>query len=67
MQPPRQPTLAEVAERLCSCVDRDPSDLYDQFVSRDELEALFRKAASTPELIAVARNLGEGSEGNGAA
>lgn len=64
MSPPRQPALAEIAEVLCSCVDRDPDDLYDQFVTHDELKALFRGATSPPELIEKARSLGEGSEGD---
>jgi len=59
IEPSRQPALAEVAELLCSCVDRDPGDLYDQFVTRDELKILFRSAASAPELIKRARTLGE--------
>jgi hypothetical protein len=60
--PPRQPALAEVAELLCSCVDRDPDDIYDQFVTHDELKAHFRAAASAPELIERAGNLGEEAE-----
>ena len=48
------PALAEIAEVLCSCVDRDPDDLYDQFVTHDELKALFRGATSPPELMPAA-------------
>jgi hypothetical protein len=64
MSPPHQPALAEIAEVLCSCIDRDPDDLYDQFVTHDELKALFRAATSAPELIEKARTLGEGREGD---
>lgn len=65
--PPRQPQVAEVAELLCSCVDREPDDLYDQFVTHDELKTLFRGASSTPELIQLAGSLGEHDDGEGAA
>jgi hypothetical protein len=66
MEPPREPALGEVAELLCSCVDRDPDDLYDQFVTHDELKSLFRAASSAPQLIEHARNLGEQDDGEAA-
>lgn len=59
MRPPCQPALVSIAELLCSCVDRDPDDLYDQFVSHEKLKALFRTAVSAPGLIQLARTLGE--------
>src|SRR5688500_16892211 len=49
--PPTQPPLSEVADSLCSCVDRDPGDLYDQFVTHDELKVLFRAATSAADLV----------------
>lgn len=55
------PAVADVAQDLCNCVDRDPDDLYDQFVSHIELKEMFRAAASAPELIELARTLGEAS------
>lgn len=57
--PPRQASLAEVAEHLCSCVDRDPADLFDQFVTHAELKGMFRSAISADQLIQLARTLGE--------
>jgi hypothetical protein len=57
--PPHRPALSEIIERLCSCVDRDPDDIYDQFVTHDELKALFRAARSPQELIHSARTLGD--------
>jgi hypothetical protein len=56
----RRASVAEIAERLCSCVDRDPDDLYDQFVTHRELKASFRAATAPAELIERARTLGEG-------
>jgi len=44
-------------------VDRDPNDLYDHFVTHDELKVLFRTATSAPELIERARNSGAEREG----
>jgi hypothetical protein len=64
MAAPRRPDLADVAERLCACVDRDPDDLYGQFMGQDELKAYFRGATSPAELIHRARTLGSG-EGAG--
>ncbi len=55
------PAVADVAQDLCNCIDRDPDDLYDQFVSHIELKEMFRAAASAPELIELARTLGEAS------
>jgi hypothetical protein len=56
----RQASVAETAERLCSCVDRDADDLYDQFITHQELKAMFRAATTPAELIEWARTLGEG-------
>lgn len=55
---PTRPPLAEVIDQLCACVDADSGDLYDQFVSQEELKARFRTSASPAELIRHARNLG---------
>jgi len=54
--------LSVVAEQLCACVDRDPGDVYCQFVEHDELKRLFRSARSVEELLLHARSLGCGSE-----
>ena len=51
-------TMQQVVEQLCSLVDGDPDDLYDQFVSHEELKAMFRAAASPAELVDVAQRLG---------
>ncbi len=59
---PEQRPLGEVAELLCACVDRDPGDLYSQFVEPDELKALFRSARSVAELLHHARTLGAAPE-----
>ena len=56
----REASVAEIAERLCSCIDRDPDDLYDQFVTHQELKAVFRASTTPAELIERARTLGEG-------
>lgn len=55
---PVETPVAVVAEQLCALVDADPDDLYDQFVSHDELVALFRAATSPAELIELVRKLG---------
>jgi hypothetical protein len=57
--PPRQTSVSEFAERLCSCIDRDPDDLYDQFVPHQQLKTMFRAATTPAELIELARTLGE--------
>jgi ribosomal protein S18 acetylase RimI-like enzyme len=56
--PPDAPSVSEVAEALCQLVDSDPDDLYDQFITHDELKALFRSAVTPGELIAAAASLG---------
>jgi len=59
LSPPDRPLLAEVADDLCQLVDADRDDLYDQFVTHEELKLLFRSAPTIERLIAVAANLGE--------
>jgi hypothetical protein len=54
---PLQLPLPDVIELLCSCLERDPDEVYDQFSSRDELKALFRSARTVPELLHHARTL----------
>ena len=56
--PERRP-ISDVAEELCACVDRDPGDVYCQFVGHDELKRLFRSASSVDELLEHARRLGQ--------
>lgn len=55
---PTRPPVAEIVDQLCACIDGDPGDLYDQFVSREELKARFRTSASPAEVIRHARDLG---------
>ena len=55
---PSSVDVATVARELCALVDRDPDDVYDQFVSHDELKRMFTSSASAAELIAAARTLG---------
>jgi hypothetical protein len=51
--------MQQVVDELCSIVDSDSDDLYNQFVSHNELKRLFRSARSPGELIEVARRLGD--------
>jgi hypothetical protein len=50
--------MPQIVHELCSLVDSDPDDLYDQFVSHQELKAMFRAAASPAEVIDIAQRLG---------
>jgi hypothetical protein len=50
--------MPQIVETLCSLVDDDPDDLYDQFVTHDELKEMLRGAKSPTELVSVARHLG---------
>ncbi len=59
LKPAANVSVSEVAELLCTCVDRDPGDLYSQFVDRDELKRMFRSAGTTLALIGQARALGK--------
>jgi len=58
---PIEAAQSRMVEALCKIVDADPDDLYDQFVSHDELKQMFRAAATPAELIEVARTKGAGS------
>ena len=44
--------------KLTEMIDNDPGDLYDQFVTQEELKDLVEEAKSPRELIEVADNLG---------
>jgi hypothetical protein len=55
---PDHPSIGDVAEDLCKLVDSDPDDLYDQFISHEQLKDLFRASRSAEELIAAADTLG---------
>ena len=55
---PRRYDLAELKRELTALIDADPDDLYDQFVSHDELKGLVSRAATRAELIMVAETLG---------
>ena len=57
--PPCRASVNDIAERLCACIDRDPDDLYDQFVTHQELKAMLGATASPAELIERARTLGQ--------
>ena len=59
---PQDGKTADVTAMLNALVDGDPDDLYDQFVSHDELKTLFREAKSPAEIISIARTLGAGSK-----
>lgn len=50
---------ADVAEELCTILDRDPDDIYNQWISHDELKQRFRSCSSVVGLIELARTLGE--------
>jgi hypothetical protein len=62
-QPAKVP-ISQVAELLCSCVNGDPDDLFDQFVTREELKSLFRNAESPLALITLAQSHGEPGKRN---
>jgi hypothetical protein len=55
---PEPATLADIAEDLCRVVDADPDDVYNQFVSHDELQRMFRSAVTPSELLTAASSLG---------
>ena len=64
---PRPYDLAELKRELTALIDRDPDDLYDQFVTHDELKGLVSRAATRAELFRVAETLGsEEAEGRAA-
>lgn len=50
--------LNEVVESIVQLIDSDPDDLYDQFVSHNELKQLFRLAKAPTAIIELAKNLG---------
>lgn len=58
---PEQVQLSVIVEELCSLVDADPDDIYDQFTTHDELKRLLRAAATPRELVAAASALGAAS------
>jgi hypothetical protein len=55
---PRPYDLAELKHELTTLIDLDPDDLYDQFVTHDELKGLVSRAATRAELFRVAETLG---------
>lgn len=49
----------DVAKKIiCTLIDKDPDDLYDQFVSHEELKGLVKEAHSPTELIQAIGSLG---------
>jgi len=54
-----QPTLSDIVEDLCRLVDFDRDDLYNQFVTHDELKSIFRAVVTPSDLLAAASSLGE--------
>jgi hypothetical protein len=59
LAPPEQPPLSEIAADLCNLVDADPDDLYEQFITRDELKRRFGSAVTCSDLITAAATLGD--------
>ena len=55
---PRRYELDEVRSDLARLIDSDPDDLYDQFVTHEELKGLLARAQSPNEVIRVAETLG---------
>ncbi len=53
---------SQVAERICELIDQDPDDLYDQFVTHEELKALVRAAQDPAALVRVVATLGDPEE-----
>lgn len=45
-------------KKLTDMINNDPGDLYDQFVTHEELKRLVEQAKSPRELIEIADNLG---------
>ena len=50
--------LSEVSELVAQLIDDDPDDLYDRFVTHDELKSMFRAAKTPADFIGLAKNLG---------
>jgi len=50
--------LNEVVELVAHLIDDDSDDLYDQFVTHDELKTMFRSARTPTDIIGLAKNLG---------
>jgi hypothetical protein len=50
--------INNIAAKLCECVDKDPGDLYCQYVEHEVLKSLFRSSVNPSMLINHARNLG---------
>lgn len=55
---PRDDAHEDAVRLLERIVDDDTTDLYDSFVPRSELKALFRSAEDAEGLVSVARDLG---------
>lgn len=55
---PEAASTASIAEVLCSLIDLDPDDLYDQWISHEELKRRLRASHSSEELISIATALG---------
>lgn len=56
---PIEDALAQTKALICALIDEDPDDLYDQFVSHDDLKSLVGSAVNPDELLEVVRSLGE--------
>jgi len=48
----------KAVEDICLLLDKDTTDLYDQFVSKEELKTEFTKAQSAKEIVHLATTLG---------
>jgi hypothetical protein len=56
---PMQGEMSLIVEELCRLIDNDPDDLYDQFLSHEELKARIRGCRSAGDLVHLADTLGE--------
>ncbi|MBV9850335.1 MAG: hypothetical protein JO250_11720 [Armatimonadetes bacterium] len=56
--PPQQASLSSIIKKVCEVIDNDPDDVYDQFVTHEELKEKLRGCRSAEELIRVSDTLG---------
>src|SRR5262245_57070999 len=47
---PEHANLDEIKGRLVQIIDQDPDDLYDQFVSHEELKSMIRRSTTAAEI-----------------
>lgn len=50
--------MAQAKRRICEMIDDDPGDLYDQFITRDELKRQIMAAATPQELMSIVQSMG---------